>query len=102
MAVYVSFIRVASNSRDPITGVSEVRKTEIVAVPGATSTVANDGEIAVVTNFHGLPIRIAFGAIPDAALADRSADSSAGYLLTFEQSLTLHLRSGDKINVKAL
>ena len=103
MTATVSFVTPNISGKAPGIGISRIRAKEVVSVPGTTTTVALDGEFAVVGNGEASMVAVAFGTAPDAAAtAENGVVTSAGYPVgAGAVSDPLILPAGAKVNIKA-
>lgn len=102
MAVIVSFATLKGIGSIHAPGIGAVRKMEVVAADAATTSAAEEGEVAVITNGEADPVLVAFGASPDGDAAAATAATSAGVGVPAGGVLILPVNKGDKVAVAAL
>lgn len=100
MTVVVSFLRAKGAG---VIGMGSVRVRENITIPGTTTNTALEDEIAIIGNAETSMVAVAWGTAPDAAaLAGTSATTAGVAIGAGAVSYPISLKSGDKINVKAV
>jgi hypothetical protein len=74
----VSFVRTKGVASVESPGIDGVRATETVAAGGTSVESVQDGEVVVVANNDADMVKVAFGTVPNAALAAETGASTAG------------------------
>jgi hypothetical protein len=103
MPVLVSFMTPGMLGRpNAAIGVGIVRATEVLTVPATTTNTALPNEIVVLSSTEANTVRAAIGGTPDAAAATLTSATGAGFAVPPGILIALQVKSGDKINVKAI
>ena len=102
MAVIVSFATPKGIGSIHSPHIGAVRAREDITVPGSTTAAAQNGEIAVIANGEASIVAAAFGTTPDAAATAETTATSAGFGIPAGAVVMVPLKTGDKINIKAL
>lgn len=102
MAVLVSFITPRGIGAISAPGVGDCRVCENITVPGTTTATALPGEMVLISSGEAALVRAAHGTAPDAAAADRTSATSAGYPVPPGILVPVVPKAGDKISIKAL
>lgn len=102
MAVLVAFMRPAGIATLANLAVGEVRAYESVALSGDMSTVALDGEWAMVVSTETATVKGAVGSAPDPAATAATTVTSAAYPVPAGIPVPVALKAGDKLKFAAL
>jgi hypothetical protein len=76
-------------------------RAETLSVPATGTYTAQNGEIAYIVSTESAVVIAAHGSAPDAAATTGIATTSAGYAIPPGMPITVALRAGDKIDLKA-
>ncbi|TQN59597.1 hypothetical protein FLX27_22045 [Agrobacterium tumefaciens] len=103
MSVVVSFFKPGGiGGVGAAPGIGYCRATEVLAVPGTTTTASQAGEMILIVSSESNVVRVAHGNTPDAAAAAATSDTTAGYPVAPGIMVPVAPGIGHKINVKAL
>lgn len=103
MTVVVSFIRPKGVGSVDAPGVGSIRIREDITIPGTTTATVEDGEVVIVGNGETSMVAVAHGITPDAAAAESTHETSAGYpVAAGTVSDPFVPDTGAKINIKAI
>jgi|SRR5690606_41277768 len=102
MSVIVSFATPKGIGSIHAPGIGAVRAMEVLAADTPSTEVAEEGEVAVITNAEADPIVVAFGPDPDGDAAASDADTSAGVGIAAGQTVTLVVAKGDAVAYAAV